>query len=137
MRELLADRCGASLSLGTLLSWVQQSAATLAPLAAQLKAALQQAPVRHVDETGVRRGGRRGGRLAWAHVASTARLTHDAVHAKRGNEATDAIGILPHFTDGWKPYWRYTRCRHALCTIHYLRELTFLEDRSSKRGPRS
>ena len=69
---------------------------------------------------------RRGGRLAWAHVASTARLTQYAVHAKRGSEATDAVGILPACTgvsvhDGWKPYWRYTTCRHALCTIHHLR----------------
>ncbi len=129
VRELLADLAGASLSLGTLLSWVQQSAVTLAPVEAQLKAALQGAPVLHNDETGVRRGGR----LAWAHVASTSRLTHYAVHAKRGSEATDAIGILPDFTgvsvhDGWKPYWRYMRCRHALCNIHHLRELTFLEE---------
>jgi transposase len=76
---------------------------------------------------------RRSGRLAWAHVASTARLTHYAIHAKRGSEATDAVGILPAFRgvsvhDGWKPYWRYTRCRHALCNIHHLRELTFLEE---------
>jgi transposase len=129
VRELCADLAGASLSLGTLQSWVRQSAATLAPVEAQLRAALQQAPVLHVDETGVRRSGR----LAWAHVASTDRLTHYAVHAKRGAEATDAVGILPAFTgvsvhDGWKPYWRYTRCRHALCNIHHLRELTFLEE---------
>jgi hypothetical protein len=110
VRELCADLAGASLSLGTLQSWVRLSATTLAPVEAQLTAALQQAPVRHVDETGVRRSGR----LAWAHVgrmASTDRLTHDAVHATRGAEATDAVGILPAFTgvsvhDGWKPYWR-------------------------------
>ncbi len=129
VRELFADLCGTSLSLGTLLTWIQRSAVTLAPVEAQLKATLRQAPVLHVDETGVRRAGR----LARAHVASTARLTHYAVHATRGNEATDAVGILPHFTgvsvhDGWKPYWRYTRCRHALCNIHHLRELTFLEE---------
>jgi transposase len=129
VRELCADLFGASLSLGTLLTWVQQSAVTLAPVEAQLKEALRQAPVLHVDETGVRRGGR----LAWAHVASTARLTHYAIQAKRGSEATDAVGILPQFRgvsvhDGWKPYWRYTRCRHALCNIHHLRELTFLEE---------
>jgi transposase len=128
-RELFADLFGAALSLGTLLRWVQQSAVTLAPVEARLKEALQQAPVLHVDETGVRRGGR----LAWAHVASTSRLTHYAVQAKRGAEATDAVGILPDFTgvsvhDGWKPYWRYTHCRHALCNIHHLRELTFLEE---------
>jgi transposase len=129
VRELFADLCGATLSLGTLQGWVQQSAATLAPVEAQLTAALQRVPVLHVDETGVRRGGR----LAWAHVASTSRLTHFAVHVKRGAEATDVIGILPHFTgvsvhDGWKPYWRYTRCRHAFCNIQHLRELTFLEE---------
>jgi transposase len=129
VRELLADLAGASVSLGTLLTWVQQSAAALAPVETRLKAALRQASILHNDETGVRRSGR----LAWAHVASTARLTHYAVHAKRGSEATDAVGILPAFTgvsvhDGWKPYWRYTRCRHALCNIHHLRELTFLEE---------
>jgi transposase len=129
VRELLADLAGASVSLGTLLTWVQQCAAALAPVETRLKAALRQASILHHDETGVRRSGR----LAWAHVASTARLTHYAVHAKRGSEATDAVGILPAFTgvsvhDGWKPYWRYTRCRHALCNIHHLRELTFLEE---------
>jgi transposase len=57
VRELLADLFGASLSLGTLLRWVEQSAATLAPVEARLKEALVHAPVLHVDETGVRRGG--------------------------------------------------------------------------------
>jgi transposase len=30
--------------------------------------------------------------------------------------------------DGWRPYQTHTRCRHALCNIHHLRELTFLEE---------
>src|SRR5262249_898731 len=43
------------------------------------------------------------------------------------------IGILPGFHgvsvhDGWKPYRAYTACRHALCNVHHLRELTFLEE---------
>jgi transposase len=134
VRELCADLFGISLSLGTLQGWVRRSAVTLAPVETQLKAALQRGPILHVDETGVRRNGR----LAWAHVASTALLTHYAVHAKRGSEATDAVGILPAFTgvsihDGWKPYWRYTRCRHALCNIHHLRELAFLEEQYQQR----
>ena len=49
VRELFADRFGAALSLGTLLRWVQQRAVTLAPVEVRLKAALQQAPVLHVD----------------------------------------------------------------------------------------
>jgi len=111
------------------MSWVQQAAHTLAPVNAALKAALVCAPVLHHDETGVRRGGR----LAWAHVASTTRLTHYAIHAKRGAEATDAIVILPAFRgvsvhDGWVGYRAYSACRHALCNVHHLRELTFLEE---------
>jgi transposase len=33
-----------------------------------------------------------------------------------------------HECDGWKPYRAYTGCRHVLCNIHHLRELTFLEE---------
>jgi transposase len=129
VREVFTDLLGAPVSLGTLTRWVEQGAQTLRPVEEQIKAALAQAPVVHSDETGVRRAGR----LAWAHVACTSRLTHYAIHAKRGSEATDAIGILPRFTgvsvhDGWKPYRHYTACRHALCNIHHLRELTFLEE---------
>jgi len=128
-REVLADLFGAHLSTGTLVQWVQRGAVALAPVEAQIKAALRRAPVLHSDETGVRQAGQ----LAWAHVASTARLTHYAIHPKRGSAATEAIGILPTYTgmsvhDGWKPYRAHTACRHALCNIHHLRELTFLEE---------
>jgi transposase len=76
---------------------------------------------------------RRTGHLAWAHVASTARLTHYAIHPKRGGAATAAIGILSNYSgvsvhDGWAAYRANATCRQALCTIHHLRELTFLEE---------
>ena len=129
VQRLLADLLGVRLGRGTLVRWIGQAAATLAPVEAELTAALRQAPVLHSDETSVRRAGK----LAWAQVASTRRLTRYAVHAKRGREATDAMGILPGFTgvsvhDGWTTYRTYTDCRHALCNIHHLRELTFLEE---------
>lgn len=129
VQQLLADLCGAQLGRGTLVSWVQQAARVLEPVERQLKAALGRAPVLHCDETGVRRAGQ----LAWAHVTSTARLTHYAIQVQRGQRATDAIGILPNYTgvsvhDGWASYRAYTQCRHALCNIHHLRELTFLEE---------
>ena len=74
--------------------WIQQASATLASVEAQLTAALRRASVLHSDETGVRRGGT----LAWVHVASTPTLTRYAVQAKRGREATDVMGILPDYT---------------------------------------
>jgi transposase len=129
VHALLGDLVGGQVGRGTLVAWVQQAAAVLAPVEEQIKAALRQAPVLRSDETGVRRGGQ----LARAHVASTSRLTHYAIHSKRGNDATEAIGILPGFGgvsvhDGWASYQTYTACRHALCNVHHLRELTFLEE---------
>jgi transposase len=129
VRELLAEVFGTALSLGTLVEWVQQAAAALESVEANIKAALSRVPVLHSDETGVRQAGH----LAWVHVASTSRLTHYAVHPKRGTDATTEIGILPAYRgvsvhDGWKPYRTHTGCRHALCNIHHLRELTFLEE---------
>jgi transposase len=129
---------GLRLGRGTLVSWIQQAAHTLEPVEAQLKAALRQAPVLHGDETGVRRGGK----LAWTHVASTDWLTHDAIHAQRGSAATDAIGILPDCAgvsvhDGFASYRTSTRCRHAACAP----SITCASSPSSKRrttkpGPR-
>lgn len=127
--SLFAEVLGLRLSTGTLVQWMQQAAAVLEPVETQIQAALQQAPVLHSDETDVRQAGQ----LAWAHVASTSRLTHYAIHPKRGREATDVIGILPSYTgvsvhDGWAAYQHQTTCRHALCNVHHLRELTFLEE---------
>jgi transposase len=129
VQRLLADLLGMRLGRGTLVRWIGQAAATLAPVEADLTAALRQTPVLHSDETSVRRAGK----LAWVQVASTSRLTRYAVHAKRGREATDAMGILPNFTgvsmhDGWTTSRTSTTCRHALCNIHHLREVTFLEE---------
>ncbi len=81
------------------MGWIQQAARVLAPVEQHIKEALLQAPVLHHDETGVRRAGK----LAWAHVTSTARLTHYAIHAKRGREALEAIGILPNYRGRERP----------------------------------
>jgi transposase len=133
VQALLRDLLGVDLSGGTLVAWVQAAATVLQPVEDAIKTALGRAPVLHSDETGVRQSGH----LVWAHVASTARLTHYAIHPKRGSEATEAIGILPIYTgvsvhDGWKPYQTQTQCRHALCNIHHLRELTFLEEQEQQ-----
>lgn len=79
-----------------------------------------------VDESGLRVDGK----LHWLHTAGTDRLTFYGVHPKRGNQATDAFNILPHFNgslvhDFWRPYFKYD-CNHGLCNAHLARELQFL-----------
>src|SRR5258706_1881603 len=68
VQQLLADLFSVRLGSGTLVGWVQQASQALAPVEAHIKWALQQVPVLHHDDTGVRCGGR----LAWVHGASAA-----------------------------------------------------------------
>jgi transposase len=129
VQQVLSDLWQMRLGRGTLVSWIGQAARVLEPVERRIKDVLTQAAVLHHDETGVRRTGR----LAWAHVTSTRRLTHYTIHPNRGRTALDAIGILPAFEgvsvhDGWGSYRTYSACRHALCNVHHLRELTFLEE---------
>jgi transposase len=131
IQQLLSDLLGVRLARGTVVGWVQQAPRTLAPVDAALKAALVRAGAAPRRDGGASR--RTTGLGACGSGASTDRLTHYAIHAKRGREATDAIGILPAFggvsvRDGWVGSRAYTACRHALCNVHHLRELTFLHE---------
>lgn len=126
--QILSDLLGVSLSEGTLRTWSQRCATALRGVEQQIKRALRQVPVIHQDETGLYVAGQR----VWMHVTSTSRLTHYQVHAKRGTDALDRNGILPGYQgtsvhDGWVAYEGYG-CDHALCNVHLLRELLFLEE---------
>jgi transposase len=131
--ETITDLFGAGPSAGTLHRAGLRAARILAPVEAALKGALTAAAVLHADETGIRVLGRR----VWVHVASTAQWTHYAWHAKRGQAATDAIGILPRYHgwlvhDAWAPYWAVP-ARHALCNAHLLRDLAAVAESPDQR----
>jgi transposase len=126
--QVLAEMVGVCISVGSLHSWIMRCADHLIPVEHAIKAALQQVGVLHQDETGLYVGGKRH----WMHVCATASLTHYGWHAKRGREAMETIGIAPLFKgisvhDGWDSYQGYP-CAHALCNVHHLRELTWIEE---------
>src|SRR3954465_1372451 len=113
---LLAELFGPPMSVGTVAAWTARAAAGLEPFTAAVRAGLLGEEVVHVDETGLRVAGR----LHWLHVASSDRFTALLCHRKRGQEAIDAAGVLPHFTgiavhDAFTPYARYRSVTHALC----------------------
>ena len=129
--EMFADLYGHAVGEGTMVAATQEMAAAVMPANAQVKDQLRAAePVVHFDESGLRVTGK----LHWLHSASTERLTSYAVHAKRGSEAINAIGILPTLAgravhDHWQAYFTYPDIAHSLCNAHHLRELQGIEER--------
>jgi transposase len=132
--EMFADLYGHPVGEGTVVAATQEMAEAVKPANTQVKAQLRIAePVVHFDESGLRVTGT----LQWLHVASTERLTAYAVHAKRGSDALDAIGILPTLAgravhDHWQAYFTYPDIAHGLCNAHHLRELAFIEERDQQ-----
>jgi transposase len=127
--QLCEDLFGQPLSTGTIVANNLRVAGQLAGFEAAVVGQLRQAPVVHVDESGLRVEGK----LHWLHVACTPRLTFYGVHPKRGTEATDAFDILPHcrgwlIHDHWSPYFTYAEALHGLCNEHLLRELKFVAE---------
>jgi transposase len=130
-REIFADLYGHPVGEGTLVTAPQEMAAAVMPANEQVKGQLRTAePVVHFDESGLRVPGK----LQWLHAASTARLTSYAVHAKRGSEAIEAMGILPTLPgravhDHWQASFTSPAMAHSLCHAHHLRERALIEAR--------
>jgi transposase len=95
-------------------------AARFQGFAAAVRDHVAAAPVKHMDETGFRIGGK----TQWLHIASTIWLTFYRVSTKRGSLLENVLGIVVH--DHWKPYYTLRGVLHALCNAHHLRELQAL-----------
>jgi transposase len=131
--EAMRDLFGCRISSGTVANIVRECASGLVETELKIKHGLRRSSVIHADETGLRINKR----LGYVHVASTPRLTHYAAAAHRGQTAITEINVLPGYRgtcvhDGWMAYSHYTRCRHALCGVHLLRELTYFEELSAE-----
>jgi len=133
--EMMEDMYGHRPSEGTVLGIRLEGAERVRSVQEAVRAYLTgQAPITHHDETGMRIEGK----TSWLHVVCAEAMTYYEVHARRGQEAMDAMAILPGrkgiaVHDGWKPYFVYAHTMHALCNAHLLRELIFIQEQYGQR----
>jgi transposase len=123
LAEAMESLFGLPISTGTVLAVLARAHDGLEDFEARVKEHLAAAPVAHADESGVRVAGK----LHWLHVMCTHLVTYYGIHAQRGRDAMDDLGVLPAFTgtlitDALASYTIYGNDR-ALCGAHVLREL--------------
>lgn len=121
--DYFTDHVGLNLSPGSIFNFNKEAYTLLERFEQISKERLIISPCVNSDETGINIAGKR----KWLHTACNEKWTHFFPHDKRGTEAMDDIGILPHFKgflchDHWKAYFKYD-CSHVLCNAHHLREL--------------
>ncbi len=117
---VMADLFGVRLATATIARISRDCAERFQGFADAIRDQVAAAPVKHMDETGFRIGGK----TQWLHIASTVWLTFYRTAAKRGSLLNNVTGIVVH--DHWKPYYTMTGVLHALCNAHHLRELKAL-----------
>ena len=125
--ELMWDLFGVKVSQGTIVNSAAEAYEALTEPEELTKEDIIQSEVAGFDETGARVCGKNH----WLHVASTKTSTVYSIHAKRGKDAMDDMGILPLFRgtaihDHWKSYYHYELCAHGECNQHILRDLKFI-----------
>jgi transposase len=130
VEELVEHVFGVPLGLGTVSNLEQELAAALAVAHTQATAAVRDAPVKHVDETGWKQAGRK----RWLWVAATKLVAVFVVHPYRNLSALKALlgrefkGIL--CSDRWVVYddWPDPFARQ-LCWAHLKRNWEALVER--------
>ena len=127
IRQMSEEMFGFAVSEGTLQRARQEQYDALEPFEHRLEKILPQEALLHADETSVPIN-----KVPhWVHVLCTPLLTFLSVQPSRGQEAMQAIGIIPRFV-GWlmhdflSSYASFENCLHTFCKSHLLRELVFL-----------
>jgi transposase len=121
---------GVPVALGTVSHLEGQMSEALAAAHAEAAAAVRQAAVKHVDET----GWKRAGRTCWLWAAVTRTVALFVVHAGRGAAGLGALlgeairGIL--CSDRWRVYERVAVGQRQLCWAHLKRDFQAMVDRA-------
>jgi transposase len=135
VRQLLQDLRQVRVSLGAVVRQEQAQSAALAPVVEEARAAVQQAAVVNMDETGWRRERQR----AWLWTVVAAGLTVFHIDPSRGGIAVEAVlgaefgGVVG--SDRWPAYNRFPAERRALCWAHLKRAFQGLVDHGGEAEP--
>ena len=135
VRQLLQDLWAVRVSLGAVVRQEQAQSAALAPIVEEALAAVPQAAVVNMDETGWREEQQR----AWLWTAVTATLTVFRIDRRRSGAAVEALlgldfgGVVG--SDRWSAYNRFPAERRALCYAHLKRDFQALVDRGGEAVP--
>jgi len=135
VRQLLQDLWQVRVSLGAVVRQEQAQSAALAPVVEEARAAVVEAAVVNMDETGWREEQRR----AWLWTAVTGALTVFLINRSRGGAVVEALlgsaftGVVG--SDRWSAYSRFPAERRALCQAHLKRDFQALVDRGGEAAP--
>jgi transposase len=135
VRQLLQDVWQVRVSLGAVVRQEQAKSAALASVVEEARAAVQQAAVVNMDETGWQQEQQR----AWLWTVVTAGLTVFLIDRSRGGAVVEALlgadfgGVVR--SDRWSAYSRFPAERRALCHAHLKRDFQGLVDRGGEAEP--
>jgi transposase len=135
VRQLLEDLWTVRVSLGAVVRQEQAQSAALAPIVEAAAAAVQEAAVVNLDETGWRQEQQR----AWLWTVATSALTVFRIDRRRGGAVVEALlgtdyaGLVG--SDRWCAYNRFAAERRALCWAHLKRHFQGLVDRGGDAEP--
>jgi transposase len=117
------------ISLGTIHNLEQEMSEALKPAHIEAQQAVQQAPVKHLDETGWKQAGRK----RWLWGAASATAVCFVIHARRGVEGLRALldGVFTGLfvSDRWPVYHCLPIDRRQVCWAHLKRDFQKLVDR--------
>ncbi len=123
LAELMSDIFAVSISTATIAAMGRRTAQRFEGFLDHVADLIRtQAPVKHLDETGLRIAAR----TRWLHVLCTPLLTVLRIGEGRGDVEKNLKGILVH--DDFAPYFTIKGVRHGACNAHHLRELQALID---------
>jgi transposase len=135
VRQLLQDLWAVRVSLGAVVRQEQAQSAALAPVVEEARAAVREAAVVNMDETGWRQEQQR----AWLWTVVTGALTVFWIDRRRGGIVVERLlgsgfaGVVG--SDRWSAYNQFPAEQRALCWAHLKRAFQGLVDRGGAAAP--